>query len=168
MTVGQELAKITNLKLFYNHLTIEPVIEVFGEYNAKVTERLRQVYFEEFAKSDNHGMIFTFMWAFNLKSDWDFVELICDIFRKCNAEIYFAELVASKEIRKERNVSENRLKYKKSKRNTVASNDFLLNHSHRCISYDGEIKYENYIKIDNSYLKPEIVAQMIKEKFCLS
>ena len=26
MTVGQELAKITNLKLFHNHMTIEPVI----------------------------------------------------------------------------------------------------------------------------------------------
>ncbi len=26
MTVGQELAKITNFKLFHNHMTIEPVI----------------------------------------------------------------------------------------------------------------------------------------------
>ena len=30
MTVGQELIKITDLRLFYNHMTIEPVLEIFG------------------------------------------------------------------------------------------------------------------------------------------
>lgn len=30
MTVGQELAKITPLKLFHNHMMIEPVLEIFG------------------------------------------------------------------------------------------------------------------------------------------
>ena len=30
MTVGQELMKITDLRLFHNHMTIEPVIEIFG------------------------------------------------------------------------------------------------------------------------------------------
>ena len=29
MTVGQELMKITDLRLFHNHMTIEPVIEIF-------------------------------------------------------------------------------------------------------------------------------------------
>ena len=33
MTVGQELMKITGLRLFHNHMTIEPVIEIFGQYN---------------------------------------------------------------------------------------------------------------------------------------
>ena len=33
MTVGQELMKITGLRLFHNHITIEPVLEVFGEWN---------------------------------------------------------------------------------------------------------------------------------------
>lgn len=35
MTVGQELAKITGLKLFHNHMTIEPVIEIMGRYDKK-------------------------------------------------------------------------------------------------------------------------------------
>ena len=30
MTVGQELTKITKLRLFHNHLVIEPVLEVFN------------------------------------------------------------------------------------------------------------------------------------------
>ena len=35
MTVGQELMKITDLRLFHNHMTIEPVIEIFGRYDGK-------------------------------------------------------------------------------------------------------------------------------------
>lgn len=30
MTIGQELMKITNLRLFHNHMMIEPVIDIFG------------------------------------------------------------------------------------------------------------------------------------------
>ena len=50
MTVGQELMKITDLRLFHNHMTIEPVLEVFGMYDGKTIQRLRQVMFEEFAR----------------------------------------------------------------------------------------------------------------------
>ena len=54
MTVGQELMKITDLRLFHNHMTIEPVIEIFGYFNTKAILRLREVVFEEFAE--------TFLW----------------------------------------------------------------------------------------------------------
>jgi len=30
MTVGQELMKITDLRLYHGHMDIEPVIEIFG------------------------------------------------------------------------------------------------------------------------------------------
>ena len=59
MTVGQELAKITDLHLFHNHMTIEPVIEIFGYLQRNAVNRLRDVIFEEFAASDRYGMIFT-------------------------------------------------------------------------------------------------------------
>lgn len=69
MTVGQELAKITSLRLFHNHMMIEPVLEVFGAFRGDIIQRLRHVIFEEFAKTDNYGLIFTFMWAFDMQSD---------------------------------------------------------------------------------------------------
>ncbi len=40
MTVGQELMKITGLRLFHNHMTIEPVIEIFGQFNPVAINRL--------------------------------------------------------------------------------------------------------------------------------
>ena len=32
MTVGREFIKITPFRLFHNHMTIEPVLEVFGKF----------------------------------------------------------------------------------------------------------------------------------------
>ena len=169
MTVGQELMKLTGLRLFHNHMTIEPVIEIFGQYNGKAINRLRQVVFEEFAKSDCYGMIFTYMWAFDQQADWDYIEYVKSIFEPYTTEFYYVELVAPREIRLERNVTENRLQNKASKRDIEVSNQRLINDDtkYRLESFDGEIPFDNYIKIDNSKLPPDVVAKMIQEKFNL-
>lgn len=108
MTVGQELMKITGLRLFHNHMTIEPVIEIFGDYRSNVVARLRKVIFEEFVKSDLEGMIFTFMMAFNLQEDWDYLKTLTDIFETQGNEVYYVELVADVEERLRRNRTPNR------------------------------------------------------------
>lgn len=169
MTVGQELAKITGLKLFHNHMTIEPVLEIFGEYNSEAIMRLRQVIFEEFAKTDNYGMIFTYMWAFDQQADWDYVEYVKDIFKPYGTEFYYVELVAPRETRLKRNGTENRLSQKPSKRNVELSNQRLIQDDtqYRLESLEGEIPFENYIKIDNTDLAPDVVAQEIKKRFDL-
>lgn len=167
MTVGQELAKITGFRLFHNHMTIEPVIEIFGYFHSKVINRLRDAIFEEFAESNNYGLIFTFMWALDSQSDWDYVERLSVIFKKNNAEVYYAELHAPQDIRLRRNITENRLVYKPSKRNIEASGKRLINddENYRFVSYDGEIPFKNYIKIDNSELSAEETALLIKNRF---
>lgn len=169
MTVGQELMKITDLRLFHNHMTIEPVIEVFGYFHGNTINKIREVIFEEFSSTENYGMIFTYMWAFDQKSDWDYVEHVTNIFRSKGAEVFYVELVASQEIRLERNITENRLKNKASKRDVEISNERLLDADkrYRCVSYEGEVTFENYIKIDNGNLSAESVAKMIKERFNL-
>lgn len=169
MTVGQELMKITDLRLFHNHMTIEPVIEIFGGFYHPAIKRLREVIFEEFAKSDNYGMIFTYMWAFDQQSDWDYVEHVKSIFAPYNTEFYYAELVASQEKRLERNATENRLRNKASKRDIELSNRRLINDDagYRLESLPGEIPFPNYMRIDNTDLGPDIAARMIKDRFGL-
>ncbi|WP_250228751.1 hypothetical protein [Anaeropeptidivorans aminofermentans] len=98
MTVGQELMQITDLRLFHNHMTIEPIIEIFGYFHGEVITKMREVIFEEFAASNNYGLIFTYLWAFDQKSDWDYIEHVTNIFRKNNADVYYVELIASQEI----------------------------------------------------------------------
>ena len=169
MTVGQELMKQTGLRLFHNHMTIEPGIEIFGYYDSNVIADLRDVIFRSFVKSDNKGMIFTFMWAFNMQQDWDYVARVTEIFRQEGAEIYYVELIADQQIRLQRNKTANRLANKPSKRDLERSQQRLLadDEKYRLVSNPGEIPFKNYLRIDNSHLEPEVVAQMIREHFSL-
>lgn len=169
MTVGQELMKLTGLRLFHNHMTIEPVLEIFGQFNQAAINRCREVIFEEFAKTDAYGMIFTYMWAFDQQSDWEYLEHIKSIFAPYGTEFYYAELVASQKVRLERNGTENRLRNKASKRDLERSKQRLLadDARYRLESLEGEIPFPNYIKIDNSTLSPYDTAVKIQERFSL-
>lgn len=169
MTVGQALMKITDLRLFHNHMTIEPVIEIFGKFDSKIINELRELIFTNFAASNNYGMIFTLMMAFDQQSDWDYLEHVKNIFAPYGTEFYYIELIASQKIRLERNTTENRLKNKPSKRNLTISNQRLIedDRKYRCVSYEGEIPFENYLRIDNSDKSPDEVALLIKETFRL-
>ncbi|MDQ0088523.1 hypothetical protein J2T12_001929 [Paenibacillus anaericanus] len=172
MTVGHELEKITELKLFHNHMTIE-LVSPFFNYGTAAGKRLvglfRREIFEEVAKSDLEGLIFTYVWAFDLKADWDYVNKICDIFESKGGVVYFVELEANLEERLERNKTPHRLNHKPTKRNIERSEHDLRStmEKYRLNSYDGEIHKENYIKINNTELSPEEVAVIIKEKFHL-
>jgi hypothetical protein len=167
MTVGQELMKITDLRLFHNHMMIEPVLEIFNAFDINTIIKLRHVIFESFAASNNYGLIHTYMWAFDQKEDWDYVASICEIFNKVNADIYYIELVAPLEERLKRNATENRLKHKPSKRDIEVSNQRLLNDhkKYRLISHDGEIPFKNYLKINNTHLSAAETAEQIKKHF---
>lgn len=168
MTVGQELCKITPFRLFHNHMMIEPVLEVFGTFNGTLIQKLRQFIFEEFAKSDNYGLIFTFMWAFDMPSDWEYLESVKEIFGLPEEDVYYVELIAPQEIRLARNATENRLQNKASKRDIEASNERLLNDDrrYRCESLPGEIPFPNYLRLENANLSPQETAQRIKSHFC--
>ena len=165
MTVGQELMKITDLKLFHNHMMIEPVIDIFGYFKGDTILKLREIIFDDFVKSDCYGMIHTFMWAFDMKSDWEYAENLAKKFD----EVYCVELIASQEVRLKRNKTENRLINKASKRDIEASNNRIINNEdiYRLISNEGEIPFKNYLRINNENLEAKDVAKKIKETFNL-
>lgn len=169
MTVGQELMKITDFRLFHNHMMIEPVIDVFGDYCGPVVGRLREVIFEEFLKTKYRGMIFTYMWAFDMQEDWDYIRSVAERFEATGGNVYYVELVADQAVRLERNRTENRLRNKASKRDLAVSQERLLREDsrYRLVSREGEIPFENYIRIDNTRMEPQEAARLIKDKFAL-
>lgn len=67
MTVGQELAAMTGLKLFHNHMTIDLLEPLFGFTPEmwRLTTSFRRDIFQSFAQSDQYGMIFTKVWYFD-------------------------------------------------------------------------------------------------------
>ena len=172
MTVGQELEKLTGLKLFHNHMSIDFVSNFFC-YSTKEGQRLvtliREEIFKAVAKSDMQGLIFTFVWGFNFQSEWDYIENICKIFEEEGGTVYFVELEALFETRIERNKSPNRLEHKPIKRDVERFEKELINsmEKYRLNSLDGEIIKENYIMIENTNLSAEEAAKIIKDRFGL-
>ena len=82
--------------------------------------------------------------------------------------MYCIELIASQEVRLERNKTENRLINKASKCDIEASNKRLLKEDlHRLVSNEGEIPFKNYLRINNENIEAKDVAKMIKETFNL-
>jgi hypothetical protein len=172
MTVGQELEKITELKLFHNHMTIELVSHFFSygtETGKSLVGLFRREIFEAVSKSDLEGMIFTYVWALDIQADWDYVEEVCNLFEARGAEVYFVELEADLDERLKRNKSPHRLEHKPTKRNLERSERDLIGcaERYRLNSFEGEIKRENYFRINNTNLSPNEVARRIKEKFQL-
>ncbi|WP_197274782.1 hypothetical protein [Halolactibacillus sp. JCM 19043] len=55
MTVGKALMEQTRLRLFHNHMMIEPVLEIFGEFHLPAIEKTRDVIFDEFLKTNQKG-----------------------------------------------------------------------------------------------------------------
>ncbi|WP_291759145.1 AAA family ATPase [Lysinibacillus sp. UBA5990] len=172
MTVGQELAKITGLKLFHNHMTID-LVSHFFDYGTKEGKRLvnlfRQEIFEEVSASQLYGLIFTYVWAFDFQEDWDYVKQVAELFEYKGGMVYYVELEAALEERLQRNKGTNRLEHKPSKRDLIWSEQDLLTsiEKYRMNSVDGEIQFPNYIKINSTNLGAEDVAKMVQEKFRL-
>jgi hypothetical protein len=171
MTVGNELTKITDLKLFHNHMSIELFHPFFGfgSETWRLANLMRKEFFESFANSNNYGLIFTYVWGFDLQADWDFVKQTCDIFESKGSEIFFVELEADLDERLIRNSTPYRLDQKPTKRNIEQSEKDLKKtmEKHRLNSNHGEILRENYFKINNSNLSADLVAKTIKDKFNL-
>ncbi|NGM82884.1 AAA family ATPase [Paenibacillus sp. 7124] len=171
MTVGHELEKITDLKLFHNHMTIELLAPYFGFSREmwRLVNKFRQDIFKAAAASDMYGMIFTYAWGFDLQDDWDYIDTICKIFEDKDGEVFFVELEADFEERIERNKTPHRLQHKPTKRNIIRSEQDLKRtmEQHRLNSLDGEIKKENYIRINNTKVTAREVAEIIKNRFSL-
>ncbi len=171
MTVGQELAKITGLRLFHNHMSIELSRKLFEfsdpEYKI-LNQTIRETVFDLFAKGNFKGLIFTYMCDFDVQSEFDYLNDVINLFKSNGANCHVVELCADFDERIERNKSENRLNHKESKRNIEFSEAEMRRTSerHRLNSYDGEkLPFDSYIKIDNTNLSADIVAGMIKQHF---
>lgn len=129
MTVGHELAKLTGFKLFHNHMTVEPVLDIFPfgspPFGRLVNEFRRRV-IEEACDAGLPGLIFTYVWAIEDERDKALVQSYLDIVESRGGEVHFVELFAGQAERLARNSTDFRLSEKKSKRDLEFSRNNLL------------------------------------------
>ncbi len=172
MAVGHEIARRTGLRLFHNHLTIEPVLRVF-EYGSPQFGRLvgefRRRVLEEAAASDLPGLIFTYVCAFDDPGDQEELERYAAPFRERGGRVLLLELEASQEERLRRNEGAFRLSEKPSMRDLPAARRRLreTDAAYRLNSageYDGR---DDYLRVDNTHRPPAEVAEHAIERFGL-
>jgi len=172
MTVGHEIEKLTALKLFHNHMTIDlvnPFVSYGTDKGKELVQLLRNEVFKAVAASDSPGMIFTYLWDFESSTDTEYIKYISDLFTEKGAELYLVELEADIDTRLKRNRTEHRLKHKPTKRDFERSEGYILDADARTRnnSYENEIESQNYIRINNTELPPEEVAHRVVEEFNL-
>ena len=171
MTVAESLRDKLRYNMMMNHDSIEMSDKIFGfgtlaqkEFNAIFREKAF-----ELAVKHNLDLIFTYVCAFEVPQEREYLTSLAELFKINGGEFYFVELSADLATRLERNETPHRMECKASKRDVAWSNSNLLKDAtnHRLNLEDGEIWFDNHIKIDNTNLHPDEVADMVIEQFQL-
>ena len=171
MTVAEELKEKLGFSLLVNHDSIEVSKKIFDsnekawrDLNGLIRENVFQI-----AVQNNVNLIFTFVVAFDMQEDIDYLNKLKNLFETSGGKFYFIELEADLETRLARNLTPHRLEEKKSKRDIKWSENELLSsmEKYRLNTNEGEKLFENQIKINNTDLEPDEVADIVIEKFNL-
>jgi hypothetical protein len=118
MTVGREIARQSSFRLFHNHHTIEPLVEVFGHGTppfAILNSEFRRRVIEE-AAHHRVDLIFTFVWQLEDPDDHREVRELVAPYEVSGGEVLVVELSAGLVTRLERNRGEDRIAAKPTKR----------------------------------------------------
>ena len=172
MVVAESLRDKLKYNMMMNHDSIEISDRIFGfatpaqkEFNGYFREKAF-----ELAVKHNVDMVFTYVCAFELREEKDYLTGLHDLFTGSGGKFYFVELSADLDTRLARNETPYRMDRKASKQDVVWSRSNLLRdtENHRLNSEDGEIWFENHLKIDNTNLEPDQVADKVIEVFGLT
>ncbi|MBQ4067938.1 MAG: AAA family ATPase [Lachnospiraceae bacterium] len=169
MTVAESLRDKLKYNMMMNHDSIEMSDKIFG-FGTPAQREFNSIFREkafDLAVKHNVDLIFTYVCAFEVQEEREYLLNLEKMFKSNGGEFYFVELSADLETRLERNETPHRMERKPSKRDVVWSKSNLLKdaQNHRLNSEDGEILFKNHMKIDNTNLSPDEVADMVIEGF---
>lgn len=171
MTVAEAIQDRIKYNLMTNHDSIEISDKIFG-FATPAQKEFNKIFREQafnISIKNNIDMIFTFVCAFDLESDINYLKELENLYVDNGGDFYFVELKADLKTRMERNVSPNRLKKKYSKNDVEKSTADLIStaEKYRLNSFDDELICNNHLKIDNTNMTPEEVADYVINHFSL-
>ena len=172
MTVAESLKDKIGYSLMINHDSIEVSDKIFergSDAQKELNKLIRAGAFQTAIKYDV-DMIFTFVTAYDMPQDIEYLNNLRNMFENTGGSFYFVELSADLQTRLERNITPHRLESKLSKNDIERSTKDLINtvEKYRLNSLEGEMICPNHIKIDNTNLSPDEVTDIIVNKFNLS
>ena len=171
MTVAEALRDKLRYSMMMNHDSIELSDRIFGfgtPAQKALNGAIRESVFT-LAVKHNVDLIFTFVCAFDLKEDVAYLKALEAQFTESGGSFYFVELSATLETRLLRNETPHRMERKPSKRNTEWSRRDILKTAERykLNTNEGEVLFAHHLKIDNTDLSPDEVADRVIAAFGL-
>lgn len=165
MTVAESLRDKLNYNMMMNHDSIEVSDRIFG-FNTPAQREFNSIFREkafELAVKHNVDLLFTYVAAFEKEEEISYLKTLEHQFTASGGNFYFVELSADLDTRIKRNLTPHRMERKTSKKDTKWSEENLLKDSqrHRLNTEEGEILFENHLKIDNTNLSPDEVADIV-------
>ncbi len=171
MTVAESLRDKLKYNLMMNHDSIEVSDRIFG-FDTPAQREFNSIFREksfELAVKYNVDLLFTYVAAFEKEEEINYLKTLEHQFTASGGNFYFVELSADLDTRLKRNLTPHRMERKASKKDTKWSEENLLKDSqrHRLNTKEGEILFENHLKIDNTNLSPDEVADIVIGKYNL-
>ena len=172
MTVAESVRDKLKYNLMMNHDSIEVSDKIFGfatpaqkEFNAVFREKAFEI-----AVKHNVDLLFTFVCAFEIPQEREYLTKLANLFESNGGQFYFVELSADLETRLMRNETPHRIERKASKKDIEWSRANLLRDTerHRLNSAPDEVWFEHHLKINNTNLQPDEVANIIISTFNLT
>lgn len=165
MTVAESLRDKLKYNMMMNHDSIEVSDRIFG-FNTPAQREFNSIFREkafELAVKHNVDLLFTYVAAFEKEEEINYLKTLEHQFTASGGNFYFVELSADLDTRMKRNLTPHRMERKTSKKDTKWSEENLLKDSqrHRLNTEEGEILFENHLKIDNTNLSPDEVADIV-------
>jgi len=178
MTVGRELARLTGYKLLHNHMTVEPVLDIFAFGSppfARLVGEFRRRIIEEALLADLPGLVFTLVWGLEVVEDRDLVASYVELVESAGGRVSFVELYAGLDVRLSRNRTELRLAEKRSKRDLAFSHANVVELEAGYVMSTGSaptlaeplFEGRDRLRIDNTDLEAVEVAAQVMERLAL-
>lgn len=172
MTVGRAVCERTDFRLFHNHHTIEPLLEIFGfgtpAFRTLNSEFRRRVIEE--AAATGTRLVFTLVWNVEEREDADAVRRLIAPYAGAGLPVSFVELYADLATRLERNTGEERILHKRSKRDLAWSDAHVreMDAAHVMNTRPGHptpadevLAGHPHLRLDNGCLSPGQAAEEI-------
>ena len=172
MTVAESLRDKLKYNLMMNHDSIEISNRIFG-FNTPAQREFNRFFRQkafELAAKNKVDLLFTYVCDFDSPEERAYLDSLQKLYAENGGDFYLIELSADIEERLRRNVTEHRLAMKPSKRDIEWSRNNLLHdtQAYRLNSNEGEVWYKNHLKIDNTSLSPDEVADIVIGAFSLT
>ncbi len=172
MTVGRAICARSDFRLFHNHHTVEPLLEVFGHGTPsfeRLTLEFRRRVLEE-AVEHRLRLVFTLVWGVDDPVEAALVGQMVAPYREAGLPVRWVELYADLETRLARNSGPDRIAAKPSKADLVWSDAHVRDLEQRLrmntdpsepTVADELLADVEHLRLDNAALTPDEAAQRV-------